>query len=109
MFRIPRVRVVVKALFNALPNVASAFCFSLFILIVLDIVGLQLFSGQLGRCTEPGNAFDVVYPGLEGVTLSDATQHECGAAGYQFIDPGCNFDNIFISLLTVVKISMFSN
>jgi len=106
--RIPRVRVVVKALLNALPNVANAFCFSLFILIVLGIVGLQLFSGQFGRCVNPGNAFDVVYPSLTDA-LEVADKDSCEASGFDFINPGYDFDHIFISLLTVFKISMFSN
>ena len=60
--RLPQVRVVVKALIASISNVINAVCFSFFILFVLEIVGLQLFSGQFGRCVyeESMNAFDVV-------------------------------------------------
>lgn len=113
--RIPQVRVVVKALIASISNVVNAVCFSFFILFVFGIVGLQLFSGQFGRCVyqDSYNAFDVVLDlPIAGDDVEFAGQSSCvdgGIDGLEFINPGYNFDNIFISLLTVFKISMFSN
>eukprot|EP00484_Ammonia_sp_Unknown_P007624 CAMPEP_0197073220 /NCGR_PEP_ID=MMETSP1384-20130603/210494_1 /TAXON_ID=29189 /ORGANISM="Ammonia sp." /LENGTH=1825 /DNA_ID=CAMNT_0042512053 /DNA_START=142 /DNA_END=5619 /DNA_ORIENTATION=+ len=112
--RIPQVRVVVKALIASASNVFNAFCFSFFILFVLGIVGLQLFSGQFGRCVYPDsyNPYDVVLRTEAEQALYPAAEWNkdaCETLGHDFINPGYNFDNIFVSILTIFKISMFSN
>ena len=105
--RIPLIKVVVKALLHSAPNVLNAILFGVFIIIVLAIVGIHLFSGQFGRCV----FLDGDYHNPYNLDVSIADREECNSypATREWVQAGFHFDNVFAGLLIVFKIGMFSS
>jgi hypothetical protein len=102
--RIQQVRVVVKALNASMTNIANGLLFAFFMMFVLSIIGVRIFGGRLHRCVYRGNAYSLV-----DVDLAN-DKDECQAlSSAEWINSGFHFDNVFAGMLTVFKISTFSN
>lgn len=51
--RFPQLRIVVSAIFKALPHSKDVFVICLLVLYMFAVIGVQAFGGSMSRCTDP--------------------------------------------------------
>ena len=57
IIRFPNIKVVVRALFHALPAIGNVLAITSFVFLVFSILGVQLFKGKLYFCSDPSIEF----------------------------------------------------
>eukprot|EP01060_Flectonema_neradi_P030270 TRINITY_DN4362_c0_g1_i7.p1 TRINITY_DN4362_c0_g1~~TRINITY_DN4362_c0_g1_i7.p1 ORF type:complete len:1713 (+),score=278.96 TRINITY_DN4362_c0_g1_i7:1641-6779(+) len=57
IIRFPNIKVVVRALFHALPAIGNVLAITSFVFLVFSILGVQLFKGKLYYCSDPSIEF----------------------------------------------------
>ncbi len=91
MVRSPQIRVVVSALYRAVPGVLNVFAFCVLFWIILGIMGVNLFAGRFYSCTDQSVLIKADCFGLYNVTADDGTVTQ--ATRYWLTIPN-NFDNL---------------
>ena len=93
-------KVVVNALFSAIPGIGNVLLVSILFWLIFSILGVQLFAGKFYKCVDPDGeraSADVV-----------RNKTEClKRPGYRWINSNVNFDNVingFLALFQVVSI-----
>ena len=93
-------KVVVNALFSAIPGIGNVLLVSILFWLIFSILGVQLFAGKFYKCVEPDGereSADIV-----------PNKTEClKRPGYRWINSNVNFDNVingFLALFQVVSI-----
>ena len=93
-------KVVVNALFSAIPGIGNVLLVSILFWLIFSILGVQLFAGKFYKCVDPDGeraSADVVSNKTECLKLP----------GYRWINSNVNFDNVingFLALFQVVSI-----
>ena len=93
-------KVVVNALFSAIPGIGNVLLVSILFWLIFSILGVQLFAGKFYKCVDPMGERESVY------VVPNKT--EClKRSGYRWINSNVNFDNVingFLALFQVVSI-----
>ena len=98
-------KVVVNALFAALPSIANVLVVSLLFWLIFSILGVHFFAGKFYKCVDEGNAQLPV-----SVIASKAECLNRTMDGYRWINSKVNFDNVlagFLALMQVVRCHFF--
>ena len=98
-------KVVVNALFAALPSIANVLVVSLLFWLIFSILGVHFFAGKFYKCVDEDNAQLPV-----SVIASKAECLNRTMDGYRWINSKVNFDNVlagFLALMQVVRCHFF--
>ena len=98
-------KVVVNALFAAVPGIANVLVVSLLLWLIFSILGVHFFAGKFYKCVDEDNAqlhASVI------VSKAECLNHTMD--GYRWINSQVNFDNVlagFLALMQVVCCHLF--
>ena len=98
-------KVVVNALFAAIPGIANVLVVSLLFWLIFSILGVHFFAGKFYKCVNEDNA---QLPA--SVIASKAECMNRTIDGYRWINSNVNFDNVlagFLALMQVVRYHLF--
>lgn len=95
-------KIVVNSLLTAIPNLLNVMLISLLFFLVFGILGVQLFKGAMGSCTDSNIDYKYDCVG-QYVDDNGDTQDR------QWIVPFNNYDNIFYSMVTFFEIANQEN
>ena len=98
-------KVVVNALFAAIPGIANVLVVSLLFWLIFSILGVHFFAGKFYKCVDENNA-----QLLASVIASKAECLNRTMDGYRWINSKVNFDNVlagFLALMQVVRYHLF--
>ena len=98
-------KVVVNALFAAIPGIANVLVVSLLFWLIFSILGVHFFAGKFYKCVNEDNA---QLPA--SVIDSKAECMNRTIDGYRWINSNVNFDNVlagFLALMQVVRYHLF--
>ncbi|KXJ05965.1 Sodium channel protein 1 brain [Exaiptasia diaphana] len=100
--RLEGMKVVVNALFAAIPGIANVLLVSLLFWLIFSILGVQLFAGKFFKCLdEDGNRLPI----LEINNKSDCLAH--ADDGYRWENSKINFDNVINGFLALFQVATF--
>ena len=108
--RVKGMKVVVQAMYKALPGVGNVALVSLLFVLIFSILGVQLFHGTFAQCTMP---LDAVAAALStrapnaGVLFPPAadTREACEEAGALWFNPDFgNFDNVVNGMILLFEL-----
>ena len=98
-------KVVVNALFAAIPGIANVLVVSLLFWLIFSILGVHFFAGKFYKCVDENNA---QLPASVIVSKAECLNHTMD--GYRWINSKVNFDNVlagFLALMQVVRYQLF--
>ena len=98
-------KVVVNALFAAIPGIANVLVVSLLFWLIFSILGVHFFAGKFYKCVNEDNS---QLPA--SVIASKAECMNRTIDGYRWINSNVNFDNVlagFLALMQVVRYHLF--
>ena len=84
-------KLVVGALMGSLPSIGNVLVVCMLLLLILAIVGVNLFKGTFYRC------FGLTYE----QELEVITKDDCIASGGEWMNQNINFDNVFNAMMTL--------
>lgn len=101
------IKVVVQALFYALPNIANVAMLTLLFYLIFAILGVSLYKNQFGACNDP--QIDA-----ELNCVGNFTATEEGGNGTEVLDrewetPQANFDDVGTAMVTLFQVATLSD
>ncbi|XP_031569259.1 sodium channel protein 60E-like, partial [Actinia tenebrosa] len=97
--RLEGMKVVVNALFAAIPGIANVLLVSLLFWLIFSILGVQLFAGTFFKCVDnDGNRLPV---------SETNNMTECLDKGYSWENSNINFDNVINGFLALFQVATF--
>lgn len=92
-------RLAISALFNSLPNIGNLLLIMLFVIFMVAILCITLFSGTFWSCQfdHLPNLVDYVF--LYGIT----NRYECLMFGGEWVNKDFNYDNLPQSMLSLIS------
>ncbi|EDQ91804.1 uncharacterized protein MONBRDRAFT_22969 [Monosiga brevicollis MX1] len=97
-------RVVVNALLSAIPAIANVLLVCALFWLIFAIVGVQFFGARFGRCVD---ADGELVPRTEVRSRADCASASSIAAGYTWVNPTVNFDNILNAFVALLQVATF--
>lgn len=93
-------QIVVNTLFASVPAMTNVFMVMILLLIIFSIMGVNFFKGEFYQCT-----FDDSYTASQVKAILERVIHkdDCIAEGGSWVNSDQNFDNVFVSLLTLFQ------
>lgn len=95
-------KIVVNSLLTSIPNLFNVLLISLLFLLVFGILGVQLFKGAMGSCSD--SSID-----NKKQCVGSFTDDDGSTADRQWIVPFDNFDDIFHSMVTFFEVATLEN
>ncbi|CAH3016377.1 unnamed protein product [Porites evermanni] len=100
--RLEGMKVVVNALFAAIPGIANVLVVSVLFWLIFSILGVHLFAGKFYKCVDEDNA---QLPA--SVIASKAECMNRTIDGYRWINSNVNFDNVLAGFLALMQVATF--
>ncbi|XP_006910851.1 sodium channel protein type 11 subunit alpha [Pteropus alecto] len=95
-------KVVVNALIGAIPAILNVLLVCLIFWLIFCILGVNLFSGKFGRCTNvTDNSSLVIDPKLV------ANLSQCESRNFTWVNLNVNFDNVGMAYLALLQVATF--
>ncbi|XP_015747869.1 PREDICTED: sodium channel protein 60E-like [Acropora digitifera] len=101
--RLEGMRVVVNALFAAIPGIGNVLLVSLLFWLIFSILGVHLFAGTFYKCVDKSN--ELLPPSVIS-NKTDCLAH-ANADGYRWVNSKVNFDNVFAGFLALMQVATF--
>lgn len=97
--RFEGIRVVLNALFGAIPSIFNVLLVCLVFWLIFSIMGVQLFAGRFYKCVFD-NHTKVPYELVSNM-------NECIAKNYTWMNSRINFDNVINAYLALLQVATF--
>ena len=101
--RSDKIKVVLKALVSALPNIGNVMCLSVIFWLIFGILGVSLFKGQFNYCTDPAATGRADCVG----TFTDPATGAVETAAWR--RPDAHFDNVGAACLALFQVATLSS
>ncbi|XP_074632379.1 sodium channel protein 1 brain-like isoform X4 [Acropora palmata] len=101
--RLEGMRVVVNALFAAIPGIGNVLLVSLLFWLIFSILGVHLFAGTFYKCVDKSN--ELLPPSVIS-NKTDCLAH-ANTDGYRWVNSKVNFDNVFAGFLALMQVATF--
>ena len=92
-------RLAISALFNSLPNIGNLLLIMLFVIFMVAILCITLFSGTFWSCKFDHLLNMVDYVWLYGIT----NRYECLMFGGEWVNKDFNYDNLVQAMLSLIS------
>ncbi|CAF1923068.1 unnamed protein product [Rotaria magnacalcarata] len=99
--RFEGIRIVVNALFGAIPSIFNVLLVCLVFWLIFSIMGVQLFSGKFYKCVYVGTHDRV------NVSENIKNKNDCLNSNYTWENSRINFDNVLIGYLALFQVATF--
>ncbi|CAF4218965.1 unnamed protein product [Rotaria socialis] len=99
--RFEGIRIVVNALFGAIPSIFNVLLVCLVFWLIFSIMGVQLFSGKFYKCVYVGTHDRV------NVSENIKNKNDCLNSNYTWENSRVNFDNVLIGYLALFQVATF--
>ncbi|CAF5210662.1 unnamed protein product, partial [Rotaria magnacalcarata] len=96
--RFEGIRIVVNALFGAIPSIFNVLLVCLVFWLIFSIMGVQLFSGKFYKCVYVGTHDRV------NVSENIKNKNDCLNSNYTWENSRINFDNVLIGYLALFQV-----
>ncbi|XP_068729717.1 sodium channel protein 1 brain-like [Montipora capricornis] len=99
--RLEGMRVVVNALFAAIPGIGNVLLVSLLFWLIFSILGVHIFAGKFYKCVDKDNK------PLPASVVPSKTKCLANPNGYRWVNSKVTFDNVFAGFLALMQVATF--